>query len=296
MLELFIALCSTMVLYTHARDIRNESRALPISEPIPSLHEKDDNNLRCIELSCGDHSKCFELSPAICRCDEGYVLSTVTNTCSNERLLVIKGLKLKEKWNEKYSDVKSTEFIRFSGKTEKLLMALFHAIQMPVDGVKVLRASRNESIALDITLIYAKLFTKEEAYEDFEANLKYAKMKKYSPDQNSDLILGTNSEPAPENKAHLLATSVTALVFVIAVPLVLLIIILVLVIKISMMKKTANFTRRHVENNNDMFVLSGPDFEGKLLVKHGEAGRKRIDGSLSNDSGLDMMGGVVYEF
>ena len=123
----------------------------------------------CGDVSCVAHSTCFDLYPAVCRCDPDYVKSSDDLSCVKERLMKIDGLHVKSAWVRTYGDVNSEDFTRFATDSEGHLMKAFHALRIThVEGVKVINARQEKGVSVvDVSLLYKQNSFPEDILETF---------------------------------------------------------------------------------------------------------------------------------
>lgn len=341
---LYLPTCAK-VLRTTDRTIRKRiSEALP---PLLMLTSLDGGESRCHGRSCGDNSRCYDLKSPICRCNQGYIFSTIRKACTNKRILIIKGCIVNEKWIEAYNNTNTMEFIKFARAKESSIMNFIELLRMPINGVKINIAKRHKKkLVIDIAFIFNESRSEDEAREEIEANFRYGEIKQTPSFQQLHLSLKVNLKKEDDldgmNSRHSLAsdettekienddieeeesnrlnstfsltnsnktgddkdfppasiTNMSALVLTIVVPLIFLLCIIILVIKISgLQKMNVNHSIKMIGKRDEgMFVVTSPDYDGDFTVYHGIAGRTKIDRSISEDSGVDMIEGLAYEF
>jgi hypothetical protein len=178
-----------------SRDRRSISKDDVVQEiVITSKKIVFDNTGTCEKLSptCPPHSTCHPLEPAECVCDDGYVFSMETKTCTSQRRLEIKGIHLNMEWKDIYADTSSLEFRKLAAEKERLLYKLFQATgtEREIEGVKVIGV-RKGSVILDVEIIYAKTTTYETAYKSFIKSLTTKPLKATTVHRSLNIIQDT---------------------------------------------------------------------------------------------------------
>lgn len=148
-------------------DVLSKSNALEEIRYVTSSRILYVKQYSCEDIRCPLHSSCYDLYPAVCVCNKGFILKFKTNTCENTRILQVTGLHLNKTWLESYKDVNSLEFRHLAYKTEVQLRRLFRALYLPdIEGVKITRAW-NGSIMIDFEIIISESAEELTTYENF---------------------------------------------------------------------------------------------------------------------------------
>jgi len=219
----------------------------------------------CKDISCPENSRCIDLYPAECRCNEGYVMYADQNRCVNDNMFEAKGLKIEGEFLKSYSNTTSTDFLKFSSSVEAELMVAFKMENDKIIGVKVIGA-RQGSIILDLQFIFAKDVSVEEAKDMFIKGVTIARKQTLSSilesilsNVNSDVTpdISKRAKEVPEEKDNTVLIAVaTAAVLVVAIA-----ILSVVIVKFCTRPKV-------VKANIDGFVNAGVDNE-KVSVEMG---------------------------
>ena len=158
----------------------------------PKIVLKTDKT--CADVVCGVNSKCKELQPAACICDEGYVFSRIQMKCIKERITQIDKIHLDNEWNPDYLDTNSDAFYRLALKYEEVLYKSIKAAgtEHVIEGVRVTKATKG-SVILEVRIIYAVASSPVESYNYFVESLK-AKSR-IATNVRKDLKLLTDTTP-----------------------------------------------------------------------------------------------------
>jgi len=141
------------------------------SEPLTSLTRtspliKFNPEIKtCKMTTCPSNSKCINLYPAVCRCNEGFVLNTQTKRCENDRVFPVFGIHLDMQFYDAYRDPTSDFAITLATEAENDIMARLAAQDkfQNVDGIKIVGFSPG-SVILDVQLIYNVASSPRDAY------------------------------------------------------------------------------------------------------------------------------------
>jgi len=124
----------------------------------------------CDDTTCQTNAYCVNLYPAICRCNDGFVLDQSTGECSNVLLFTLRGLHLNMQFISTYADTSSDDFLQLAITVEKNLMTGYRLDRNTIKGIKVIRASPG-SVVLDIQVRYSETVTSKEAFDSFIASV-----------------------------------------------------------------------------------------------------------------------------
>lgn len=118
----------------------------------------------CNDLSCPINSQCFELYPAVCRCNSGLVFSSEKESCIDKRILRLIGLHLKTRWVYTYANNTSHDFLSLATNIEKKLRNVFLRVQVSqhIEGIKVISAKESNGVAINVHLVHKESTTVEE--------------------------------------------------------------------------------------------------------------------------------------
>ena len=89
-----------------------------------SFHETTDT---CQDIKCSLHSTCYELSPAQCRSDRGFIMSPSTNESlryDKSRMLRLNNIRFNLPWRNNLSIYESLDFQSLAVQTEEKLLNL----------------------------------------------------------------------------------------------------------------------------------------------------------------------------
>lgn len=139
-----------------------------ISEPITLNVERS-----CSDIVCPSNSKCHDLKPAVCICEQGYVYSRFEKKCVSERITQIDKIHLNQEWNANFLNTNSEDFLRLALKYEEVLYKSFMAAGTDhvIEGVRVISA-KSGSVILEVRIIYATASSPVEALNYFVESIK----------------------------------------------------------------------------------------------------------------------------
>ena len=85
-----------------------------------------EKKVKCNELDCPVNTKCYEMYPAQCRADPGFIQlsSGVTLPFDGERMFRLDGLRFDMQWRESLSDFDSFDFQSLASRTEDILFQM----------------------------------------------------------------------------------------------------------------------------------------------------------------------------
>ena len=81
----------------------------------------------CADTSCPLNSRCHDLHPAVCRCNDGYVFDVTKTRCQSTggRVFKTTNLHLNKQFLPSYATTTSEDFIRLAIHVEKQLMTSY---------------------------------------------------------------------------------------------------------------------------------------------------------------------------
>ena len=161
------------------RDVTDELMEIDVESKEIVYVEKQ----RCKDTTCPTDSTCVELFPAICRCNIGFVKEN-TGHCIRGRRFKVKGIHLEQPYIPTYDDTTSLDYMRLIIKLEEDLMITLQ-LGDTIEGVKIVSVRRG-SVIIDVSLLYARQVSKEEAFTVF-SNAAMSHAEKYNVSQNDGL-------------------------------------------------------------------------------------------------------------
>lgn len=119
----------------------------------------------CGDMICPAESRCIELYPAVCRCNDEHVYSNIQGRCLKDRILSITGIHSNSRWVRTFGDDSSEDFFRFANELELSLKDLFQKIPVRhIEGTKVVKARKGRGVVVDIQVMYKKQSTPEDVF------------------------------------------------------------------------------------------------------------------------------------
>ena len=196
------------------------------------------------------NSRCYDLRPATCRCNDDYVLDRTTNTCKKvdgDSVFKADNLHLDEQFLQPYGISKSDEFIRLATHIEEELMTSYLVDRKYIQGVKVVSA-RSGSIILDVLVLHSKSMTTLEAFNYFVGvviDLQSSVSGRLNIKRRYPTIAGSESKNTPKKESM----SLEVIIIVVAVSVIALTAIVVAVFFV---------TRRNRGGENKVTVQDNP--------------------------------------
>lgn len=134
---------------TYDKDLESDIKYLSSGEIVYTMRPTcaDVGNL------CPLNSKCIDINPTVCRCNEGYVFSNVDNKCHNKRTTHCK-IFLNIVWDDEYANHNSPVFLKFAVSLERKLYRFFVGdLLIQILGVKVTGVERG--VFIEVLVVFA---------------------------------------------------------------------------------------------------------------------------------------------
>ena len=102
------------VVYMHS--VRHRERRSILNKPVFGYLSGEvvayKRKVKCTDLQCPAHTTCYEMYPAKCRADPGFIQlsSGATLPFDEERMFQLNGLRFDMQWKESFSDLDSLDF------------------------------------------------------------------------------------------------------------------------------------------------------------------------------------------
>ena len=140
-------------LENHPR-VKRSTPSDPVFGFLPGVTVKYESKVKCKDLDCPLHTKCYELYPARCRADQGFIVSPAINTSlaySNDTMFRLNGIRFDLVWRSELSDYDDLEFHSLAVRTEgKLLKLIVEELKIEeVVAVKI-DAARKGSVVVSV--------------------------------------------------------------------------------------------------------------------------------------------------
>merc|ERR1711907_244544 len=107
------------------------------------------------------------------RCPSEYVYDTLTDDCTNDRLLLIKGVHLDLMWKSSYTNSSSTEFKQFADITASRILSLIRSNGKSnvIRGLKIVKATGPNGVTLEVLITHNEESNADEAFATFKSIL-----------------------------------------------------------------------------------------------------------------------------
>jgi hypothetical protein len=104
------------------------------------------------------------------RCPGEYVYDTLTEDCTKDRVMSIKGVHLDLTWRPAYANASSTEFKQFADITPSRILSLLRATgkEGAIRGVKIMKAEEDNGVTLDVLITHSENVNADEGFATFK--------------------------------------------------------------------------------------------------------------------------------
>ena len=107
--------------------MRRSTTDKPVFGYLPGISVKYEKKSKCANLKCPPNTTCYELFPAQCRADPGFIVSPLKNktlSYNEDNMLRLTGVRFDLIWRSDLSDYESLDFHALAARTEEKLLSL----------------------------------------------------------------------------------------------------------------------------------------------------------------------------